>query len=342
MIKDMDGNSINLLENPNGHMLVLGQSGSGKTYFMCRKMEESIKNKKSILVFDYSGSYTRKEFEKNKFCIGNTMMFVNPCELPVKWEFRREGIENVIADVLIRVLPVGSYYQKKLLREAVKRLFDIFGAFNMTQLLEVLEWMLNVKSEVNEQENIRHILTRLEPFSELSEFTIVAVNGDKQVIKCKPIVVVQLSNYAELQKKFLLNFLVELLWEEIKRGINRADILIFDEFQHLNLKEGYAVSALLREGRKYGVSVYAASQFIGKKEKEVEETLMQAGNKIFFHPTESESRDVAYWIDAQRVTQWSRRLGSLDVGQVVVKGCYSIADKSRACKKPIICNVREV
>lgn len=67
MLKDMEKNNIKLIEKPNGHMLVLGQSGAGKTYFMCRRMEEDRNNGKNILVFDYSGSYTRKEFEKINF-----------------------------------------------------------------------------------------------------------------------------------------------------------------------------------------------------------------------------------------------------------------------------------
>lgn len=342
MLKDMEKNNIKLIEKPNGHMLVFGQSGAGKTYFMCRRMEEDRNNGKNILVFDYSGSYTRKEFEKNKFCKLNEMSYINPSERSFKWKFRGNEIENAISGVLIRVLPVCSVYQIKLLREAITKVFVEFGKFNLTQLVTMLEKMLNTKVDATDRENITHLLTRLSPFSELTEISVVTAGGEEKNVKISPIIVIQLSNYLEIQKKFLLNFFVELLWEEIKQRRYRADILIFDEFQHLNLKEESAVSALLREGRKYDVSVYAASQFIGKKERANVETLMQAGNKIFFHPTENEMRDVARWINPQNQNQWMRILNNLSVGQAVVKGCYYINNRPRVCKKPIICSVQEV
>ena len=33
MLKDMEDNRVELLEKPNAHLLILGRSGSGKTYF---------------------------------------------------------------------------------------------------------------------------------------------------------------------------------------------------------------------------------------------------------------------------------------------------------------------
>ena len=44
-------NIINLTERPNGHLLVLGKSGTGKTYFLCRKIENEIENGKRILIW---------------------------------------------------------------------------------------------------------------------------------------------------------------------------------------------------------------------------------------------------------------------------------------------------
>ena len=52
MLKDQEGNTINLSENPNGHLLVLGRSGAGKTYFSCRKIEAEIEKGKKLYIFD--------------------------------------------------------------------------------------------------------------------------------------------------------------------------------------------------------------------------------------------------------------------------------------------------
>lgn len=61
---DTDGNKIKLSETPNSHLMILGQSGMGKTFFLCRKMEEAINIGKSILIMDFSGSYTLQELKK--------------------------------------------------------------------------------------------------------------------------------------------------------------------------------------------------------------------------------------------------------------------------------------
>ena len=39
-------NKILLLDKPNGHLLVLGMSGSGKTFFLCRKIEDAMRSGK--------------------------------------------------------------------------------------------------------------------------------------------------------------------------------------------------------------------------------------------------------------------------------------------------------
>ena len=48
MIVDTENNYIYLAETPNSHLLIMGQSGSGKTYYCNRKIEQEIQ-KTSVL-----------------------------------------------------------------------------------------------------------------------------------------------------------------------------------------------------------------------------------------------------------------------------------------------------
>ena len=57
--------TIHLLNTPNAHELYLGKSGSGKTWAICRRVEELYSFGKKILILDYSGSYTVEELEKS-------------------------------------------------------------------------------------------------------------------------------------------------------------------------------------------------------------------------------------------------------------------------------------
>lgn len=66
MLTDREGNSIELRDEENKHLLILGKSGSGKTWCCYRMLEEMAKQKKLVYVFDYSGSYTEEELKKGR------------------------------------------------------------------------------------------------------------------------------------------------------------------------------------------------------------------------------------------------------------------------------------
>ena len=54
MIVDTENNYIYLAETPNSHLLIMGQSGSGKTYYCNRKIEQEIQKGKGVLIFTSS------------------------------------------------------------------------------------------------------------------------------------------------------------------------------------------------------------------------------------------------------------------------------------------------
>ena len=54
MLADKENHKVTLTDRPNGHILVLGKSGSGKTYFLCRKIEEDLEAGKRVFIIDYS------------------------------------------------------------------------------------------------------------------------------------------------------------------------------------------------------------------------------------------------------------------------------------------------
>ena len=56
MLMDKENHVIKIREIPNAHLLILGKSGEGKTYFCCRKMEENLRDGKNVIIFDYSNS----------------------------------------------------------------------------------------------------------------------------------------------------------------------------------------------------------------------------------------------------------------------------------------------
>lgn len=332
-------NVINLTEKPNGHLLVLGQSGTGKTYFLCRKMEEKIQQRKRIMVWDYSASYTDSELEKNQFRADEKIL--NPNKFELKWVYRGSALQSALLNALVNSLKISSYYQKKLLKEALtdKEIRNDRGGFTFSKLMMSLEYLACLKEDTDSVKNVGHLLTRIAPYADISSVRVIKADEENVPPVIKPLTILQVSDYPVMQRKFLTEFFSELFWQEVREGKKRADIVLYDEFQNISLKPGSALSDILREGRKFDVAAYLSSQFLGNYDKEAVDTLMQAGNMLFFRPIPRDVKYVADIIDPGNKQEWRRILDSLQVGQAVLKGRYTLNKNRRKCETPIICNV---
>lgn len=339
MLKDFEGNCIYLSQNPNSHLLILGKSGYGKTYFLCRQMEEKISEKKKIFLIDYSGSYTKSELEKNNFRFCNKVDIINPYEMTLQWDYSKPNLSSALIDTLINVLNIRSYYQKKLLNEGILSVLSINNFFSIPLLVSRLELLLSEKYDADERKNICHLLTKIDPYSSLQEIQFLSGMDICENGKYPSMTILQLSNYPEIQRKFLVEFFTEMFWVEARMGKGRADIIALDEFQKLDLSPGMALSSMLREGRKFGLSVYLSSQFVAGYDNEAVSTLMQAANKIFFHPCDNDLRMIANFIDPTSPNTWRSILKKLHKGEAVLSGSFRLGKGRKDIHTPIICEI---
>ena len=342
MLTDLEGNKVNLIEKPNGHRLILGKSGTGKTFLLLRNVEQLAKKGKKILILDYSASFTDLELAKSKFRIKDDVRIINPFGSEIKWMHRGTDLQSALLNALVNSLNIGSYYQKKLLREALSDIEKCNDpdCFTFPKLMLSLEHLRSKKEDADSKKNLGHLLTRLAPYDDIREIKFVKADEKNIPPVACPVTILQLSDYPEFQRKFLTEFLSELFWQEVRDGKKRADIVLYDEFQNVSLEPGNALSTMLREGRKFELSVYLSSQFWGNYNYEAVDTLMQAGNMLLFRPVPKDLALVADLIDPERKREWKRILGSLQVGEAVLKGRYTINCNRRVCETPVICRVQ--
>ncbi len=338
MINDIEGNAIRLSENPNAHVLVLGNSGYGKTYFLCRRMEELVASGKTIFLLDYSQSYAEVELVKNQFRPMDMVEILDPLEEDFGWIYEGGEVVSDLTDALVKVLGIRSYYQKKLLRQGIKLTLSSKKIFTFPFLMEQLELLLDIEEDSESKKNIYHLLTRIEPYSGVSGVHF-RCKRDGENEKRAAITIIQISGYAELQRRFLVGLISEMFWKEVRCGRKKADVILLDEFQNLEIKPGSALSAMLREGRKFGLAVYLSSQFLADYDKEEMDTLMQAANKIIFRPTENDRAAVAELIAPDDRKIWKNILSRLQVGEAVLKGRYLIERNKKEVETPIICKI---
>lgn len=143
-------------------------------------------------------------------------------------------------------------------------------------------------------------------------------------------------NYGRPQEITLLS---EIYWEEVRQGKRKSEVVVFDEFQFLSLKPGSSLAAMLREGRKFSLAVYMSSQFLGNYSSEEIDTLMQAGNMLFFKPVPKERRLIAKYIDSKNWRQWEVILDDLNIGEAVLKGHFIVGQNQRVLTNPIKCSI---
>ena len=348
-MKDKEGNRIQLVGRVNAHILVLGQSGQGKSYYCCRRIENAYKGKQKILILDYSGSYTKQELKKQDFQYEKQMKYLNPFQVPFEWGVKGTN-ENVfqkdLVDALTESLSVHSYIQKTLLDKAIKRNFQTDKEWSFQKLFHTMYVMLYEKKKNGDEEivkeeikNLSYLLERLSPFEDITNFSVKLSENQMKESEC--ITVLELSDFPERQRKILVEIILSLYWKQLKRGgiKDTYNVCVLDEFQFLNFQSDSTVSCMLREGRKFGIEMLMSSQFLRSDKSDQKNTLQQAGNISIFKPTLNERKNYANLIDPEQSKEWQRILKNLQVGEAVIVGSYRIEGQRKIWTRPIVCRI---
>lgn len=343
-MRDIEGNTIKICSIPNPNILIWGRSGQGKSYCCCRRIEEAVQEGKQVLIIDYSGSYTEDQLRKNRSNILAKIEIINVRQTSFSWmppyETEEELVSN-LSDVLVEVLKVESYFQKKWMCKAVGMHMENDKYFNMPQFVATLENLYNIlkaqEAEKDDLENIKRLLTRCSPYEKIKNFYIQRRIEKKE--HHYPVTVLQLSDFSEHEKKFLTNIIISCLWKEAFHGLRRCDVLVLDEIHFLSIKNGGAFHNMLREGRKFGLELMLSTQFLGHYKKEALASLLQAGNLLIFKPDASDLKFSASIVDPQNVKQWLNLLDGLDIGEAVLKGNYTLNHGDTRITDPIICKI---
>ena len=124
---------------------------------------------------------------------------------------------------------------------------------------------------------------------------------------------------------------IAILWRQHRINGKQAEEpvwLVCDEFQSLNLKEGSVLTQILREGRKFKLSLLMATQTLSSFDVGCRAILQQAGTKLYFRPSESDVRKVSKDIPGIQQEKVQQLLHGLTVGECVAIGEFLIGTLS--------------
>ena len=261
----------------NPHVLVLGESGFGKTYAVSCLLTELAQRRIPSIVFDYSQGFSLdnspQEFlqfgEPEELDAGRNGVNINPLQ---GYPFDLHGPVSVaqrVADTFKRVYSGIGIQQHAMLRQAV---LDVLPGSDTEERQEAppflnLQHQLESYADDPGHPNRRLAANVASHISTVFVFNTFRSNGqDMQwgdmLRSDGRVFVVKLKGLEYSLEKAVTEF---LLWhfigyvESLGPGPLRC-FVVMDEAHKLSFDNGSPAEKLLREGRKFGVGVVLASQ----------------------------------------------------------------------------------
>lgn len=319
----------------NRHLLILGNSGYGKTYTIQCLLAEMAHQGLHSFIIDYTDGFLPTQLEdtfkistltKNHFVLQKGLP-LNPLRRQLKVvDPSIDPFEEGAFEVAIRVtnlfnsvFTMGDQQTAVLTKTIIKGLEESDN-FSLDDLLPLLE--------AEGQTGIT-LANKLTPFIRCKAFSQEGRTPWEDMLNATThkTDILQLTGRARDIQRIITEFILWDLYDYAgSNGHKNAPIpIVLDEIQNLNHNSDSPIDKMLREGRKFGLSLILATQTISNDNygREGRDRLFQTGHKLFFRPSETEVSSYADLLakatrDLSK-NDWETRLSRLTKGQ-----CYSL------------------
>lgn len=319
---------------PNRHMLLFGASGSGKTYGIQCLLAEMAKEGMRSLIIDYTDGFLPQQVEQRFRDIAKPQShFVITDKLPLN-PFRRQ---QQIIDPSIPAIEENPYQVASRITSIFTSVFNTMGDQQSSALVRTLE--AGIEEDPNfslsgvlvrlreDSQYGESLANKLEPFIKSQPFREGADSAWEQMLTSPNqwVHVLQLKGVAREIQKLVTEF---ALWDLYDYACNtgsknRPIPVVLDEIQNLDHRSDSPIDKMLREGRKFGLSMMLATQTTSQFDQEQRDRLFQAGHKLFFKPASTEINRFADLLSVATTgvskAEWGERLARLQKGQ-----CWSL------------------
>lgn len=318
----------------NRHLLIFGSSGSGKTYaIQCLLSELALAGVSSFIV-DYTDGFLKHQSEPiyqevckpQEYFIIKDPLPINPFKSYSTEIFPGETIVEQPFQVAIRV------------KNILNSVYTDFGSQQVAIIDKVLEAGLTANPNYNLEgfvEDLQNESTRGESVANKIR-TLVKMNCfdnnsatnlyEDEVRKKHAVQIIQLTQIPKDLQRIITEFVLWDLWAYVQKNGHKSKpiTIVLDEMQNLDHSADSPIDKLLREGRKYGISLILATQTVSNFNTEEKDRLFQASTKLFFKPATTEISSFADLLSKvhNQLTKsdWIEKLNSLEKGQCFFVG----------------------
>jgi len=269
------------VQNP--HLMIMGESGSGKTYAaQCLVAELSQMGIPSIL-FDYGQSFELESLDKSfvrfarpvEYLIGEEGLALNPLEIFQKDIQGPNAVATRISDVFDAVYHLGDI-QRKVLIDAILQAFEAIGIrpsdrttwTNPPPTLATLQGTVEELATDKDYPNYKNatgVAARLTTFFMLNSFRNDGSPWSWEKFindKAQKVHILQFRGLEGKTQRVVVELLLWHLFFFLKsHGQTHLRMYcVLDEAHHLSFRDGGPVDSLVREARKFGLGIIFASQ----------------------------------------------------------------------------------
>ena len=304
----------------NGHLALLGQSGRGKSWALKKYMAQLPPQGVHAFIFDGSGDFR-----------GSSIRTFGDADLPVSFlDVRRQATINPFrpirlnasymeepADTAARLteMILDAYRfrgtaQPVHLRNALTEFMTDFGTASSFPALSAF-----IRADKRRSAKMAPVLARLSDLERL----FPGDGGDFRWELDHPgITVLQFDTIPDRATQALVTelLLADLWAEKLQDPEGTCPVVVLlDECQRFSFRESSMLVRILREGRKFHINGWFASQWL--EDKTAIHALEQAALRAYYYPGDRNVKALARMLcpDAQQIRQYENLIRRLQVGQ---------------------------
>ncbi|MBK8536708.1 MAG: type IV secretion system DNA-binding domain-containing protein [Candidatus Competibacteraceae bacterium] len=336
----------------NRHLLIFGATGVGKTYgVQCLLAEMAQQHLRSIII-DYTDGFLPSQIEPLFSQTAKPQDYFIRDQLPLN-PFRRQ---QQVIDPSQPAFEETPYQIATRIASIFTSVFNTMGDQQSSTLIRVLETGIQDDPQLTLDEVLARLrddkpygetlASKLEPLIRSQPFRPGVADSAWEEMLHSPerrVHVLQLKGLAREIQRLVTEFVLWDLYDyACNTGSKNSPIpVVLDEIQNLDHRSDSPIDKMLREGRKFGLSLILATQTTSQFNQEARDRLFQAGHKLFFKPADTEIERFAQLLSQSTGLskgEWGERLARLEKGQ-----CWSfgpvLTSSGGLQEKPVLASV---
>lgn len=322
------GKLVRYQDEENNHCYITGQSGYGKTHFMCQLIPKYYEIGHQIVIFDSSDSFTYEALCRNlnsRFVDKNIVFHsLDKVGIPINLLRTDSNADSKSKrDQLMGILTAGigelSDPQFNTLKSAISDLLKRNEPVRTGRILDVL------KEYGTTSESLHN---RLEPLFEDIDHCGMTNNswGDFLGNSRKIIVIHTDSMFTEKGSQIIDMMLATLYNYQCENCSVSLDIFI-DEIQGQNFSKISPIHTIMKEGRKRHMSFFGVTQDCYPRNTELGKVMSKADTQIFLKPTPDSECIAAKELRFNKADM--SRFDAMQRGDCIIKGSFYSKEQGR-------------